>query len=196
MALTRSMLKGMNLTEEQVGAIIDAHKETVDALKEQRDSYKADAEKLVSVQKELDGYKNGKDWKAEYDKLDKSFKDYKSDIASKEALATKKRLYRAVLDELKVNKDDADLIIAGTDFGTITLDDNGKLADADGLRKTVGEKYKRYIPTVKDKNADVDNPPKDQGNNGANPRAAEIAAKFHERRYGAAPARDGANKTE
>ena len=32
MALTRSMLKGMQLTDEQVSAIIDAHTETVDGL--------------------------------------------------------------------------------------------------------------------------------------------------------------------
>ena len=71
MALTRSMLKGMNLTEEQVGAIIDAHKETVDALKEQRDNYKADAEKLADVQKELDDIKNGEDYEAKYKAMEK-----------------------------------------------------------------------------------------------------------------------------
>ena len=52
MALTRNMLKGMGLTDEQVSAIIDAHTDTTDALKAQRDQYKADAEKLPAVQKE------------------------------------------------------------------------------------------------------------------------------------------------
>ena len=33
MALTRTLLKGMGLTEEQAGTIIEAHTETVDGLK-------------------------------------------------------------------------------------------------------------------------------------------------------------------
>ena len=37
MALTRSFLKGMSLTDEQVSAIIDAHAESIDALKQHRD---------------------------------------------------------------------------------------------------------------------------------------------------------------
>lgn len=192
MALTRPMLKGMNLTEEQVGAIIEAHSETVDALKEQRDKYKADADKLPDVQKQLNDLKNGKDWKAEYDKEHKAFEDYKKGVVDKETLATKKRLYREILDGLNINAADADLIMAGTEFGDIAIGDDGKLSDADGLKKTIGEKYKRYIPIVDEKGAKVDNPPKDNPGNGANPRAAEIAKKFHERRYGAAPANDGA----
>ena len=46
MALTRKLLKGMGLTEEQVETIIDAHTETVDGIKKERDTYKADALKL------------------------------------------------------------------------------------------------------------------------------------------------------
>ena len=35
MALTRKLLKGMGLTDEQVDTIIEAHTDTVDGLKEQ-----------------------------------------------------------------------------------------------------------------------------------------------------------------
>ena len=57
MALTRKLLKGMGLTDEQVDTIIEAHTDTVDGLKEQVKTYKADAEKLPNVQKELDDLK-------------------------------------------------------------------------------------------------------------------------------------------
>lgn len=50
MALTRKLLKGMGLTEEQVDTIIEAHTDTVDGLKEQIKTYKADADKLMIVQ--------------------------------------------------------------------------------------------------------------------------------------------------
>ena len=39
MALTRKLLKGMGLTEEQVDTIIEAHSETVEGLKKQAETY-------------------------------------------------------------------------------------------------------------------------------------------------------------
>ena len=40
MSLTRKMLKAMGIEDEKIDQIIEAHTETVDALKEQRDGYK------------------------------------------------------------------------------------------------------------------------------------------------------------
>ena len=57
MSLTRKMLKAMGIEEEKIDQIIEAHSETVDSLKADRDSYKEDAEKLKDVQKELDDLK-------------------------------------------------------------------------------------------------------------------------------------------
>ena len=50
MALTRKFLKALGIEDEKVDEIISAHTETVDALKAERDGYKADAEKLPGVQ--------------------------------------------------------------------------------------------------------------------------------------------------
>ena len=50
MSLTRNSLKGMGLADEQVSAIIEMHTESTEALKAQRDEFKADAEKLAEVQ--------------------------------------------------------------------------------------------------------------------------------------------------
>lgn len=54
MALTRKLLKGMGLTDEQVDTIIEAHTDTVDGLKADVGKYKSDAEKLPDVQKQLE----------------------------------------------------------------------------------------------------------------------------------------------
>ena len=55
MALTKIMLTGMGLTEEQVSAILDGHRETLDHYHEEADKYKALSEEseknLAKVQK-------------------------------------------------------------------------------------------------------------------------------------------------
>lgn len=180
MALTRSMLKGMNLTEEQVSAIIEGHKETVDALKEQRDNYKADAEKLVDVQKELNELKNGKDWKGEYDKEHKAFEDYKAEVAGRETQQKVSNAYRELLEGLNIDKADVDLIMAGVKTDDMKLDSDGKLEKADELKASAKERYARYIPTETTKGAKVENPPKKDGNTLTR---AEIYAKDDRGRY-------------
>ena len=51
MAMTRKALKAMGLSEEQIDSIIEMHTETVDGLRDQVRTYKADAEKLEGVQR-------------------------------------------------------------------------------------------------------------------------------------------------
>lgn len=188
MALTRSMLKGMNLTDEQVSAIIDAHSESIEALKQQRDQYKADAEKLPELQRELD---SGTDWKnkfdtlrAERDNLEQEFSKYKSDIAGKERLANIKSAYRRLLEAEKIGHEDADLIMAATKFDNMELGEDGALAGADSLTENIRKNYARYIPTIDNKGDVPANPPRADGLTGPNPRAAEIAKAFYERRHG------------
>ena len=185
MAVSRAMLEGMGLTKEQASAIIEAHTETIDGLKKQRDEYKADADRLKDVQKELDDLKAGTTSKAEYEKLRKEFDDYKADVSAKETAGKIKAAYRKLLDDQKIAKEDADLIMSATNFDGMKLTDNGVFEDAEKLTNDIKTNYARYIPTVDTKGAKVDNPPSNNGG-GANPRAAEIAKQFHERRYGKA----------
>ena len=51
MALTRKLLKGMGLTNEQVDTIIEAHTDTVDGLKADVSKYKSDAESLQALKR-------------------------------------------------------------------------------------------------------------------------------------------------
>lgn len=100
MALTRKLLKGMGLTDEQVDTIIEAHTDTVDGLKSEASKYKADAEKLATVQKELDDLKaKGDDgWKEKHDKVKKDFDDYKNGVESEKSKAAKEKAARAYFE--------------------------------------------------------------------------------------------------
>ena len=54
MALTRKMLKAMGIEDEKVEQIIEEHVESVDALKAERDRYKAGAEEAEGLRRQLE----------------------------------------------------------------------------------------------------------------------------------------------
>ena len=78
MAFTRSFLSATGLTEEQVKAVMEEHVSVTDALKSDRDKFKAEAEKAAELQKELDGIKGGEDYKQKYEDEHKAFEDFRS----------------------------------------------------------------------------------------------------------------------
>lgn len=158
MALTRKLLKGMGLTEEQIDSVIDAHTETVDGLKEQIKTYKADADTLKDVQKELDALKNGKDWKAEYDKLDESFKDYKAEVAGKETLEAKQAAYRKLLTAENIPVKFHDRIIKMTDFDAVEMEGDA-IKDEAQQRGNIKSEWGEYVSTTETKGDKPDNPP-------------------------------------
>lgn len=193
MAFTRKFLKALGLTEEQVDSVVEAHTETVDGLKSQMAGYKADAEKLEGVQKELDALKaadGGEDYKAKYDSEHAAFERYKSDQTAKEAAALTERLYREQLTALGITGKRADSIVRLTDLSAVKVKD-GKLEDADGVKNGIQTDYADFIPNTNKQGARVDNPPDNNGGGGASSRAAQVAKDYYAAIYGAA---EGAKK--
>ena len=117
MALTRKLLKGMGLTEEQMDTIIEAHTDTVDGLKSDLARYKADAEKLPGVQAELENLKaKGDDgWKDKHDKVKKEFDDYKREQMQKETKSAKESGYRELLKSAGISEKRIDSVLKVTD---------------------------------------------------------------------------------
>lgn len=75
LALTRKLLEGLGIEGKHIETIIEAHSETVNALKSERDRYKEDAEKTQDLQKKLEEAESNtdlRDLQAKYDKLKKS----------------------------------------------------------------------------------------------------------------------------
>ena len=165
MALTRKLLKGMGLTEEQMETIIEAHSDTVNALKDELEEAKADAERLPAVQKELDDLKaKGDDgWKDKHDKVKKDFEDYKDAQTKKEERAAKETAYRKFLkDNCHISEKYIDDVM-----GVAKLDDleieNGAFKDAENLAKTIQEKYAPFVTNTQTGGARVANPPAASG---------------------------------
>lgn len=183
MSLTRKMLKAMGIEEEKIDQIIEAHTETVDAIKEQREAYRADAEKLPGVQRELDALKNnsGNDYKAKYEKEKKDFQDYKNGIAEKESAAAKEKAARAYFESKGIPADSMGLVIRGAKAEISGLElDGEKIKDSTALDTLLSGDYKGLIGKTTTKGTDTKTPPNTSG--GATSRA-EIYKKDDKGRY-------------
>lgn len=158
MALTRSFLKGMNLTDEQVSAVIEAHTESIDGIKADRDKYKAEASKVADLEKKLKAFEGTDDWQKKYNDEHKAFEDYKKDIASKEKLAKVQSAYKALLKESGVDEKRIDSIIRVTDFSNIKLTDDGKLDNSEEITKKIKEDWSGFIVEKRTEGAKVPTP--------------------------------------
>jgi len=191
MALTRKMLKAMGIEDEKIDQIIEAHTETTDALKADRDKYKGDAEKLSDVQKELDDLKaenekNAHDpYKEKYEKEHKEFEAYKKNIEAEELKAKKTAAYRELLKKAGVSEKRYDAIIRLTDFDKVELDDKGAIKGSDKAVEDIKTEWSDYIVKVKEEGAGTETPPDGRGAGGAQlSRAAQVVAKHNEMLYG------------
>ena len=182
MALTRKMLKAMGIEEEKIEQIIDAHTETVDAIKTERDTYRGEAEKLPGVQKELSDLKaQGGDWQSKYEKEHSDFEAYKSAQTAKETKTAKTAAYKALLIESGISEKYADKILKLTDLEAIELDESGKIKDADTHKQTVQTEYAEFVETKTERGASVATPPAKSP--GAKMTKADIYKKDEHGRY-------------
>lgn len=173
MSLTRKFLKAMGIEDEKIDQIIDAHSETVSALKDEMAEYKADAEKLTGVQKELDKMKKDAEeaekkgekdpYKVKYDAIKEEYENYKKDIETKETKANKEKLYTELLKEAGVNEKRIAAVIKVSDIDSLEIDSDGKLKDAAKLTDSIKEEWADFISKTETKGADVSNPPKGGG---------------------------------
>lgn len=165
MSLTRKMLKAMGIEEEKIDQIIEAHSETVDSLKADRDTYKEDAEKLKAVQKELDDLKaKGDDgWKERHDKLKGDFDTYKKDVEAKETHSKKVEAYKTILKDAGLSEKGIEKAVKYAEWDKIELEADGKLKGASDHIKAVKEEWAEYVTTTTTTGAKTSTPPANNG---------------------------------
>lgn len=165
MALTRRSLKAMGIEDEKIDEIIAAHAETVDALKEQRDNYKAQADELAKAQQKLDEANetikaNGSEaWKVKYDAIKEEYDNYKSDISAKETTRAKQAAYRDILKAAGVSDKRIDSIVRVSDIDSVELDESGKIKEAEKLTESIKNEWADFIVSTNTKGADTATPP-------------------------------------
>ena len=163
MGFSRKMLKAMNIEEEKIEQIIDAHSETVDALKADRDAYKEDAAKLAAVQKELDELKaKGDDgYKAKYEAEKAAHDALKADIAAKETKQAKTDAYRELLKGANIDEKRIATILRAEapTIDKIELDADGKIKNAEQYTENIKSDWADFIVTQSAKGTNTATPP-------------------------------------
>lgn len=167
MGFSRKMLKAMNIEEDKIEQIIDAHSETVDALKADRDAYKEDAAKLAAVQKELDELKaKGDDgYKAKYEAEKAAHDALKADIAAKETKKAKTDAYRELLKGANIDEKRIATILRAEapTIDKIELDADGKIKNAEQYTQNIKSDWADFIVTQSAKGANTATPPANGG---------------------------------
>lgn len=187
MALTRKMLKAMGIEDEKIDEIVDAHAETVDALKKERNKYKDDSDKLSELQKKYDDLKKVVDsqgddpYKAKYEKEHKEFTEYKAGVESERTKANKTKAYKELLKKAGVSEKRIDSVLKVTAIDEIELDDEGNVKDADNVVKDIQTEWAEFIEVRDQRGAGTENPPRNVG--GSKLTKADIYKKDDHGRY-------------
>ena len=135
-------------TEEIENRLVALHLGVVDPLKDDLTKYKADAEKLSGVQKQLDDLKAAGDggYKEKYEKEHSAFEAFKADITAKESKAAKEKAVRAYFESKNITGANLDLAMRGCGEEMAALElDGEKIKDTKALDALVDGTYKGLV---------------------------------------------------
>ena len=144
---------------DAVEKIISGHVATIDALKEERDSYKEQAEKMPDLQKELDGLKKDAADGKDYQTLKQEFEDYKKQVEAEKVRGAKEEAYKQILKDAGIPERHFAKILRYSDVDGMELDEEGKAKNAKELMKSIKEEWGDHIETTKTEGAKTPNPP-------------------------------------
>ena len=139
---------GEACTEEIENRLVALHLGVVDPLKDDLTKYKADAEKLPGIQKELDDLKAAGDggYKEKYEKEHSAFETFKTDITEKESKAAKEKAVRAYFESKNITGANLDLAMRGCGEEMAALElDGEKIKNTKSLDALVDGTYKGLV---------------------------------------------------
>lgn len=187
MALTRKFLKALGLEDDKIEQIIEEHTTIADRMNAEIEKYKADAEVLPRVQRELEkaqadleaGKKDS--WKVKYEAVKEEFEGYKSEQTKKEARAAKEAAYRTLLKQAGVSEKRLESVLKVSDVDSVELDEKGTIKGADKLTESIKSEWADFIGTTSIQGAQTATPPASTGGNGMT--KADIYKKDDHGRY-------------
>ena len=141
---TQTLHKGISFVRSLRGGLTDdtgSREENLRRLKDEIEKYKADAEKLPGVQKELDKMKESAEqeskdpYKVKYEAMKEEFEKYKTETTEKETARQKEEAYRELLKSAGISEKRINSVLKVTDLKSLKLDAEGKLEDKENLTR-------------------------------------------------------------
>lgn len=167
MAFTRKFLSALGIEPDKVDEIIAAHTEVTDALKEERDKYKVEAEKLPDVENELKALKDkaaGEDpYKEKYDKLKKEHDEYVKDVEAKATTAKKENAFKEILKDIGIPEKRIETVLKVSDLSKLEFDEQGNVKDGDKMKESLKTEWADFIPRKGTEGANSPTPPANGG---------------------------------
>jgi uncharacterized protein YukE len=176
-ASTKEILSKAGVESENIAKTVDkimeGHNATVDALREEINTYKEKAEKAEDLQKQLEkAQKDLKEatsdeaeekYKTKYEMLKDEFKEYKKGIEEKATKESKAKAYKEILKEAGISEKRIESVLKVSDVDSIEFDDDGNVKDKDELLKGIKEEWSDFIQTADVQGAQTENPPQNTG---------------------------------
>lgn len=166
MSITRKGLKAMGLNDEQTDSILEGHLETVNSLKEQRDGYKADAERLAVVSAELETLKakSGDGYKEKYEAEHSAFEKFKAELVAKETKQQKTDAVKKYFESKGIIGKNLDIAMRGVwaEIEGAELEGD-KLKSTEALDSLISGDYSGLVGKVETRGVQVETPPASSG---------------------------------
>lgn len=182
MALSRKFLAALDIPAEKIDEIIKAHSDTVEALKEERDSFKEKAEKFDKIQKDLEvanqkieDLSKDNTYKVKYDALKEDFDEYKKNVETEKTNNSKSAAYKQLLKEIGISEKRIDAVARLAELDKIKLDKDGKIEGSEELKKSLSEEWADFITKDGKEGAGISTPP---GNGGVTMKTREEIMKI------------------
>lgn len=200
MALTRKMLSAMDIPAEKIDEIINAHTETVNALKDERDKAIKECDELKEASKsvadiktelettkaELDKIKS-EDWEKKYKDTKSEYDSFKADTEAKATKSAKESAYKKLLTEAGVSAKRIDSImkVSASAIDALKFDKDGNIEDAEKITESVKTEWADFISTTHEQGAKTPNPPANDGGDVKKPsRVSAMVAQYRNEHYG------------
>lgn len=167
--LSMQFLSAMGIDDDKGQQICERHKEVLKEIITERDDYKAKAEQLDEVQKQLNKYKKEAEeaeknaekdpYKVKYEAIKEEFANYKKEILDKETKTKKTEAYKQLLKDAGVSEKRIESVLKVSDIESLEFDDEGKVKDADKITESIKSEWSDFIQTTGQQGANVANPP-------------------------------------
>lgn len=165
MALTRKFLAALGLSDTQVESIIDAHSETVSALKAELEERDKKINGFADSQKKIDEYKekikslteeqkSNNQYKVLYEETKKDFDEYKQGEELKATKAKKEDAYKSLLLAAGISEKRIASVmkVSGDTINALEFDEDGKtVKNSDKLIESAKTDWSDFITKKSEK---------------------------------------------